>query len=100
MKPLPSALKRVLPKVKLKDIDWKWAVLLAFLMFVTIGDDLTGIGELLDVFELPIDVLVAMILSRNSIRRAAERENVTVQGTVVRDGNTAHDATVPEVKRG
>lgn len=95
-----EVLKRLLPKLKLVDVDWKWLFLLGFLMFWTIGDDvlLPVIGELLDVVELPIDVIVAMILSRNTIKRAAHREDVeatTVQGRVVND-----DATVPDVKRG
>lgn len=90
----PNAVKavtRALPKVKLRDIDWKWAVLLVVMLFVTTADDFTGIGVLLDVFELPLDAVVAMILSRNSIRRAVEREGITVQGKVVDGGAT--DAT-------
>ena len=94
----PNAVKiatRVLPKVKLRDVDWKWAVLLVFLLFVTTADDVTGIGVLLDVIELPIDAVVAMILSRNSIRRAVEREGVTVEGKVV----DASDATQVDRKK-
>lgn len=94
-----EVLRRLLPKMKLVDIDWKWLFLLGFLMTVTLGDDylVPILGQLLDVVELPIDVIVAMILSRNTIKRAAKREadeSTTVQGRVV------NDATVPDVKRG
>jgi hypothetical protein len=89
-------IKRLLPKLKVIDVDWKWLFLLGFLMFWTIGDDvlLPVIGELLDVVELPIDVIVAMILSRNTFQRAAKREAeeaTTVQGRVV------SDTTLPDV---
>ena len=94
---LPPQVATMFPKVKLKDIDWKWAALLAVMMFVTIADDPTVVGEFADVFELPLDVLVAMILSRNSLRRAAVREATVVQGTVVNDGSTVSDKTVPDV---
>ena len=95
-----EVLRRLLPKMKLIDVDWKWLFLLGFLMTFTLGDDylVPILGQLLDVVELPIDVIVAMILSRNSIRRAAKREAeeaTTVQGRVV------SDSTVPDVaKRG
>lgn len=94
-----QVLKRLLPQLKLVDVDWKWVFLLGFFMFWTIGDDvlLPVIGELLDVVELPLDVLIAMILSRNTFKRAAEREAVTVQGKVVTDDAAP---TVPDVKRG
>ena len=80
-------LKRVLPQVKLRDLDVKWLLLLGFMMMVTLGDDfvLPVVGTLLDFVELPLDVVVAMILSRNSIHRAAKREAETVQGRVVTD---------------
>ena len=92
-------IRRLLPKLKLIDVDWKWLFLLGGLMLFTLGDDylLPIFGQLLDVVELPIDVIVAMILSRNTIKRAAKREAeeaTTVQGRVV------SDATVPDVKRG
>ena len=88
-------LKRVLPQVKLRDLDLKWLLLLGFVMTVTLGDDfaLPIFGTLLDFIELPLDVIVAMILSRNTIHRAAKREAETVQGRVVTD------ETVPEVKK-
>jgi hypothetical protein len=89
-------LKRVLPQVKLRDLDVKWLLLLGFVMTVTLGDDfvLPIFGTLLDFIELPVDVLVAMILSRNTIHRAAQREAETVQGKVV------SDETMPEARKG
>ena len=92
---MKGVVQRVLPKVKLRDVDWKWAVLLVVALFLTTADDFTGIGVLLDVFELPVDAIIAMILSRNSIRRAVEREGVTVQGKVV---DNSQDATKVETK--
>ena len=51
-------------------------------------------GTFLDFLELPVDVVVAMILSRNTLHRAATREATTVQGKVV------SDETVSETKKG
>lgn len=97
-----------LPKVKLKDLDWKWALLLVFMMFITVADDPTVIGEVLDPIEIPLDALVAMILQRKAMQRAAEREGVIIEGRVVKPGDppTATDGdatqvdTVPGRKRG
>ena len=85
MRELPRPLARLLPQVKLRDLDWKWMVLLVVLMIITLGDDfvLPVFGTLLDFFELPVDVIVAMILSRNTLHRAAKREALTVTGHVV-----------------
>ena len=85
MRELPRPLARLLPQVKLRDLDWKWMVLLVGLMIITLGDDfvLPVFGTLLDFFELPVDVIVAMILSRNTLHRAAKREAMTVTGRVV-----------------
>lgn len=87
---------RVLPKVKLRDLDVKWLFLLGILMTITLGDDfvLPVLGTFLDFVELPVDVIVAMILSRNTLHRAAKREATTVQGRVV------SDETVVEEKKG
>jgi len=84
MRELPRPLARLLPQVKLRDLDWKWMVLLVVLMIITLGDDfvLPVFGTLLDFFELPVDVIVAMILSRNTLHRAAKREAM-VTGRVV-----------------
>ena len=91
MRELPKPLARLLPQVKLRDLDWKWMVLLLGFMVITLGDDfvLPVFGTLLDFFELPVDVIVAMILSRNTLHRAAKREALTVQGKVVDDAPAA-----------
>ena len=72
-----------LPRVKLKDLDFKWACLLVVLLVITMADDVTGVGWLLDAVELPVDVVVGMILQRRTLQRAAKREAATVQGRVV-----------------
>ena len=82
-----------LPKVKLKDMDWKWFILLLVLMFVTVADDPTVVGELMDPIELPIDAIVAWILGRKMSQNAAAREGVIVEGRVIKPGDSPTQST-------
>lgn len=73
-----------LPKITLKDLDWKLVVLLAILLTITWGDDITGIGELFDPVELVVDAIVAYMLGKSALERAITRETGTVvEGKVV-----------------
>ena len=78
--------KRRLPKITLKDLDWKLMALLAVLIVITFGDDfvLPVIGELLDPPELIVDAIVAYLLGKSSLSRAIVREEgEVVPGKVV-----------------
>lgn len=75
---------RKLPKITLQDLDWKMVALLAVMLMVTWGDDITGIGELFDPVELVVDAIVAYMLGKRTLERAIERDpGVVVEGKVV-----------------
>ncbi len=78
------AAKRMLPKITLKDLDWKLVALLGLLLIITWGDDITVIGELFDPVELVIDVIVAYMLGKKALEAAIHREEgEVVPGKVV-----------------
>ena len=73
-----------MPKITLQDLDWKMVLLLAVLLAITWGDDITGIGELFDPVELVIDSIVAYMLGKRALEAAIARESGTVvEGKVV-----------------
>ena len=75
-----------LPKITLKDLDWKLVALLGVLLVITFGDDfvLPIIGELLDPAELVVDVIVAYLLGKRSLEAAIRRDaGEIIEGKVV-----------------
>lgn len=84
-----SRTPRKLPKIRLGDLDWKIVIVLIVLCVVTFADDVTGIGELLDPGEILVDVIVAYMLGKKAMGRAADRE---AEDEVVK-GRVAYDPT-------
>ena len=76
-------MSRPFPKIRLRDLDWKLTLLLAILLVVTWGDDITIIGQIIDPIELVVDALVAYTVGKRAARKAMEREGATVPGKVV-----------------
>ena len=76
--------KRKLPKIRLQDLSKTKLLVLVVMIAVTWLDDPTGIGELIDPFEIAMDALMAYWIGTGATASALEREDTVVEGKVVK----------------